>query len=206
MKKLVLKTALITFGAALVLVALVFIIVSSSSPVAMMNLTASMGMDGASGDYAYTAYERTEEISYLAYSCEMAAIRKEDAAIVSRCETLFKHEKFAEYCAKKDGEPDRAPEEISQYVSGGYAQFLYGQYACALLRTEEAEKAADFAIEAAGEAFPENNAAIALAIEAHSLEKKDFCKLYAEKLRACSANENERCKDIIKILEDFANE
>ena len=45
MKKLVLKTALITFGAALVLVALVFIIVSSSSPVAMMNLTASMGME-----------------------------------------------------------------------------------------------------------------------------------------------------------------
>lgn len=207
MKKLILKTAFITLGAALVFVALVFVIVSSVSPVTMMNLTASMGMDGASGDYAYSAYSRTEEISYLAYSCEMAAIGKENKSVIGRSEELFaREEEFASYCAERDGTPDKVPESISKYVAGSYAQYLYGQYVCALYRTGETDKAVEFAIGAAESEFSENNAAIALAMECREQGDKEFCKTYAERLSGCSAKDHERCKDIIKILEDFANE
>ena len=62
MKKLVLKTALITFGAAVLLGVLILMILCFAAPKTMMDFTASMGMDGLSGNFAYSEYERSGDL------------------------------------------------------------------------------------------------------------------------------------------------
>ena len=53
MKKIIVRTALITLGITLIMAIAVFGIVSFCFPASMMEFTASLGMKNLSGDYAY---------------------------------------------------------------------------------------------------------------------------------------------------------
>jgi len=97
MKKLVLKTALITFIAACVVLLSLFGIMSLAAPVAMMNITASLGLGGMSSDYAYEAYGRNEEIGYLARAAEVAYANGNYKKADDRFKELIAHQSFKEY-------------------------------------------------------------------------------------------------------------
>ncbi|MGN0823059.1 MAG: hypothetical protein ACI4NG_04735 [Candidatus Gallimonas sp.] len=211
MKKLVVKTALVTLGATILLLGLFFGISAACSPAAMMRLTAAFGMDEASGRYAYDVYVQSGDLSCLAYACEIAIAHKSDDAAIERLDALFKEDAFAEICASRDGdlsEYNSAQESAGSgiSVSGGYDQYLYGGYACALYRLGRAEEASAFAIGKTGAEFSANNASVALALEAVQNKDKQFCAEFARSLSASAARENEDCKKFIQILEDFANE
>ena len=98
MKKLILKTIFITCGIALMLLFAVFGIVSLWAPSAMMNFTASLGMETVSGDYAFQEYERSGNISCLARSFLIASRHKDDRNADQRFEILFGLEGFGEFC------------------------------------------------------------------------------------------------------------
>ena len=102
MKKLVLKTALITFIAACVVLLSLFGIMSLAAPVAMMNITASLGLGGMSSDYAYEAYGRNEEIGYLARAAEVAYANGNYKKADDRFKELIAHQSFKEYCESRD--------------------------------------------------------------------------------------------------------
>ncbi len=201
MKKLILKTALITFAAALVVVAAVFGICSLAAPATMSRFTASIGLDGLSGDYAYSAYQSTGDIEHLAYSAEVAAARG-DASTVKKYEELFNHEGFSAYCEKRNA---LVEEGLKKYVSD-YGQFSYGNYACALLQAGEGDKAITAVVDYCKAPLSERNALAVLAGEGMNRGDKEFCKKYADALKSSAFAQDEQCKKIILDLEGYANE
>lgn len=174
MKKLILKTALITFGAAVLLTAAVLALVCVTAPGAMMDLTASLGMERASGYFAWKEYERTEDIDCLVRSFVIAAGNGQDETAVERFEELYKQEGFSEYCEKNAPSGD----VFTGYSLRGY---LCGLRACAgyhLAKDAAAKKAElDFAISETPSSFPEGNAVSMLALEAIGKKDGAFCKV-----------------------------
>ena len=73
MRKIVLKTAIITLGVTIILAVAVFGIVSLIAPAQMMRLTLSLGLDRIGADYAFQEYERSGDVDYLARSFEICA-------------------------------------------------------------------------------------------------------------------------------------
>ena len=197
MKKLIIKTAAITFGVALVVMLMAFGICSFAVPQVMMQFTDYIGLEEASADYAYVAYQRSGEVEYIAHASEIAIRRSRDEVIILRLEEFMNDDQFAEYCSGADGE-DAQP--------GGYAQYIYGNYACALYRTGEKQEATDFAFSVNEESFPRNNAIVALVFEAISAKDKAQCAEISSRLSGCPYVGEEYCQNIISILEEFANE
>ena len=206
MKKLIVKTALITLLTAVVLGISVFGVCSLFAPAAMMQFTASIGMTGASGDYAYSAYCKTGELSYLAYSCEVAA-ETNDSRARERYELFINHEGFSAYCSDRDEQTaQQLPDGLAQYTQGGYERYTYGKYVCSLLRAGKGDEAIAYAVSTLKGEFSENNAVIALAMQAIKDNEKQVCIKLATALRADAISSNDECQEIITILEDFANE
>lgn len=203
MKKLIVKTALITLGAAILLGALLIVILSFSAPKVMMDLTASMGMESVSGNYAYGEWERSGDLDCLARSFLIAAKHDDETALV-RFEALYADEGFSAYC--EAGAPmDEAIDEgklpdysYRDYLTGTAARVKYR-----LAKTDAEKKAAiDFAVSETDEAFPEGNPLIALAAEI--LQEGSGADLLAA-LRAGDFAHNEQYEAIVKILEEKAN-
>ncbi len=201
MKKLILKTALITFVSALVVVAAVFGSLSLFAPAVMSRFTASMGLETLSGDYAYSAYQRSGEIEYLAYSCEVSATHEESVA-VKRYEELFAVEGFSVYCGTRD---EKVEESMKAYVST-YEQFSYGNYACALYRENRKKDAIKAVLDRSQSPVPKNGALYLLANEGIRKGDKEFCKTLAQRLTESAFANDEHCKTIISDLEVYANE
>ena len=86
MRKLVLKTALITLGVVLVLAVAAFGVISLCAPAVMCDFTLSLGMESVSADYAYQEYQRSGDLAYLARSVELAAGRNDAKAEEQRTE------------------------------------------------------------------------------------------------------------------------
>ncbi len=201
MKKLIIKTALITFVSAIVFAAALFGILSLFAPAAMMRFTASLGFRQLSGDYAYSVYTSTGDIEYLAYSCETAAESVQNVT-AERYALLIEHDGFSAYCQQKDAEV--AGSEYAEYVLSDYAQYSYGKYACALLRQGNGEGAIDFALSHLNGEFGQNNCVTALAMEGIRTQNEPFCQNLAARLKASEFAENENCKEIISVLEEFS--
>ncbi len=204
MKKLILKTALITFASAILILVIVFGSLSIWAPSIMCEFTASIGLKGLSGGFAYSAYEATGEIDYLAYACTVASDGKE-AITVERYEKLFEEEGFLQYCAAQD-ELQRG--NFAGLPMGSYAQYCYGNYACALYREGEASGAIAFVFTALEGRFEESNCAISLSLAIVQANDKTNATQMKTQLEAYSvASEDEpRKQEIITILEEYINE
>lgn len=201
MKKLILKTALITLGVALVISISVFGIVSFCAPVAMMKLTASLGMESISGDYAYQEYQQSQNITYLALSFEIAADCKNDSVAQTRFEELIAHEEFEAYCAEQDALTDQAVSEIS------YRSYIYGKGICVkyrLARTqEEKEEVYEYALQETP-SFEAWNPVFFLSLEAVEAEDTSFCQYLLQNIPNAGFEETQSYLSIISILEEFA--
>ncbi|MGN1077299.1 MAG: hypothetical protein ACI4ST_02170, partial [Candidatus Gallimonas sp.] len=136
MKKLVLKTAIITFVVTAVLAIAAFGVTSFLAPSVMMRFTASLGLESVSGDYAYQEYERSGDLSYLARSFLIAADRDSDKKANERFTVLYgedgseRREAFSAYCAEYTVDDSSLPEsarglEYRMYLCGRAAVVRY---------------------------------------------------------------------------------
>lgn len=199
MKKLILKTALITFGGAVVLLVLIFVILSFAAPKAMMDFTGSLGMDGVSGNFAYAEYERSGDLDCLARSFLIAA-ETDDAVASERWEKLYGDENFSSYC--ETGAPDA--EELPAY---GYRDYLMGTAVRVRYRlaatAEEKTAVIDFAISETDKSFPAGNPVIALAAEALKAQDGGVLQQLSAALEASDFQKNDDYMRLQEALEGF---
>ena len=205
MKKLVLKTALITLSASIVMVFALFGILSLAAPGVMMNFTDKLGLTGLSGDYAYQEYERSGDLDCLTRSFLIAADHKQDGKADDRFEALRTDKNFEDYCAKASV-PD-----ITGVPKYDFRAYLFGQAARVkyrLAKTAESKAAViDFAVEATGAGFALGNPVISLAAEAARAKDKLLCGDLADRLKAEDKFErNDLFNSIVAQLESIAAE
>lgn len=130
-------------------------------PQTMMKLTYNLGMEKASIWFAEISYDRSDNVYYIAYATEVA-IGQQDYAKIDDCgEMLIKDEGFTSFCEDKTS----AEMELT------YEQYLYGQVCIAKYERANAAEAVDRAFALTGNAFPKNNAVVAVLITA--LQKGD---------------------------------
>ena len=126
MRKIVLKTALVTLGVVIVLAVAAFGIASLCIPATMSELTYSLGMDLISSDYAYQEYERSGDLAYLSRSFELAAANGRDQKAEKRFDELYAADGFDEMCAQRDAQ---TPPVV---VGGEEITYSYRDYVCGL--------------------------------------------------------------------------
>lgn len=159
MKKIVIKTALITLGAVIALLALAFGIASLAFPKNMSEICEDMGNYKLAASYAERQYSYTGSTEDL-YRCADLYIRLADRSkTVEYCGKLVDRQNFKEYCGKN-------------------VQYVYGSYATALYLSGNDDKAVEVAEMSVSDGFSIPNAYATLTIEA--VEKSD--KKFGEKL------------------------
>ncbi len=157
--KVILRAALSTLAAILVLFAFMILSLTYIFPSTMMGITYDLGMDGASITCAKRAYERADEVYYIGFATEVA-ILVEDFEEIDECGSkLIKNENFTAYCEEKNG-------ELGSGVNGSYGQYVYGQVSIAQYRLAKKTTAVETAFEGVGNSFPKNNAVVALTLTA----------------------------------------
>lgn len=201
MKKLILKTAIVTVCITLILAVSAFGIASLSAPSFMMRITASLGLDVMSGDYAYAEYERSGSLYYLARSAEIAAGTAHYRTAEERYGQLTESEGFSEFCAEQDKAVGS-----SEYVKGTFEQYVYAQSALVRYKTGEKQSAVEYAEAHCDRSFPANNVYIVLTVEGIGANDKEFCALLSESMASAGFAENEDFNNIKKILEEFLHE
>lgn len=213
MKKIILKTALITFGVTIILAIAAFGITSFCAPSAMMNFTASLGMESISGDYAYQEYERSGDLGCLARAFAIAAEKKDNRTANERFELLYgeegseRREAFETLC--RDQAVDDVKVDGDKKVETSYREYLTGLAAGVkyrLAKTEEDKTSAcDFAI-AQTAAFTAGCPAASLTLEIVSAKDGETASVYLGKIRAQNYEENETYLRFIKFLEAVVHE
>ncbi len=213
MKKIILKTALITFGVTIVLAISLFGIVSFCAPASMMRFCESIGLENISGDYAYQEYQNTKKLDYLAHSFEIAADHGSYSVADERFEELYgesgseRRQEFAEYCAQQDN--SALNEKVPDF---GYRAYLCGQAATVkyhlALTDDEKSAVCDFAIGETAEALSEDSPVISLAVACIDNKDGDFCSLLLGKVEGERKflKENAHYQNLVKFLEEAVNE
>ncbi|MDE7158344.1 MAG: hypothetical protein K2N74_02110 [Clostridiales bacterium] len=222
MKKLILKTALLTFAISLVFLLAIFGIMSFAAPTVMMKFTASLGMDGISGDYAYQAYKSSsgeDRLSYLVRAFETAAERGDNRVARDRFAELFGEEdserraEFEAYCAEQaklqfpEGTSDKV---IESYKNFSYRGYLCGQAACVYYRLakndEEKADALAFAFAQTGETLSvENSPLYYLALESAEENDGQFCLSIYDGMNERSYEQNKAYQKIETALKSCKN-
>lgn len=221
MRKIVFKTIFITLGIVLILAISAFGILSFAAPKAMMNFSASLGLDAISGDYAYQEYRRSGDINYLAYAFEVAANEGRPAA-AERFEEFYENEGFASYCTEQDGQD--LGEDIPKL---NYRSYACGLGACALYAVAETDEEKlevyTFALSETSEEFEPSNPVVSLALAACEADDAEFCGIILDNLenedkfnelrkQATLEDASQRTEgyelylEIIDLLEEAANE
>ena len=217
MKKLILKTAVITLGVTLILAVSVFGIVSFVATSAMMRFCDSLGLESISGDYAYQQYQLNGDMDCLARSFEIAAMREKDAVADERFKEFYgeegseQREVFGEYCV----EQDNAEKEIilpiafsgSDYRSYVCAQATLVKYRLAVT-AEEQQAVCTFAVLESRADISPLCPLVALVEENSVVKNPSFCGMLLVEIRSERKfnTANERYMNIVKILEDASNE
>lgn len=203
MKRLILQTALTTLAVAFLLAVALFGLISHYSPATMMRLCGEIGLNGISGDYAYRAYEREGDISYLAYSARVGAESGEYAKAVSRFEILFSSDRevLLRFCEEQDASLD----DMSAYLKGSYYDYLSGLYVRSEYLIGEKEQALSLATELTEESFPSGNPFIVLTVTAVDARDADYCQVLSDKMQEIGYS-SPTYQEFHLILEEYLNE
>ena len=115
--KVILRAALSTLAATVILFACMLGGLCLFYPSTMMNITYDLGMDASAVHHATRAYTRLDDVSYIAFATEVA-IGADDDEELAECGDLFiADEQFSEYCAARTAELGD--------VEGTYEQYVY---------------------------------------------------------------------------------
>ncbi len=171
--KVIVRAALSTLAAILVLFAVMLLALSFIFPSTMMRIAYELGMDGASVTCAKRAYAQTDETYYIAFATEVA-IGADDDEQIEECGLKFigdDEQAFKAYCADYQS-------KLSN-LNGTYDQYVYGQVCLAQYRQGKTAEAVATAFSGLHNAFPQNNAAVILAmtaVGAHDTETVSLIK------------------------------
>lgn len=205
MKKIILKTAFITFGITLILAVSLFGIVSFCAPAWMMTFCESLDLNNIGADYAYQEYQNTRDLRYLAHAFEVAAANKNYAVAEGRFEELYGDEGFDAYCKAQSN--DGLPEGIPDY---DYRAYLCGLAACVkyhmalALTDDDKSDVCAFAISETPSELQEESPLIALAIEAIDRGDTSFCTLLLSRIGSETKfdTQNAHYRKLIIFLEE----
>ncbi len=159
--KIILRAFLTTFASILILFLFMITALVCVYPQTMMELTYDLGMETSSIWFAEVSYDRSDDIYYIAYATEVA-IGQHDYDKVDACgEQLIKDEGFSAYCAEKN-------KNVPDGATITYEQYIYGQVCIAKYKRHRVDKtkAVNRAFELTGQAFPRNNAVVAVLLTA----------------------------------------
>lgn len=198
MGKLIVKTAAVTFSLLVAAALMLFGIVSLSAPAAMMELTDSLGMNGASAYYSLAVYDRSGDISDLAVAVEKSYDVGHYSDAAEYGQKMLGDDAFAEYCAARDEDT-----EGSSYILGDYRQYAGGIVSSAQYYSGEKETALDTAFEVLGQTFPETNAVSILAAAASGSDDVEFCRsilAQLEELNVENAQDRQNLQDFFEAL------
>lgn len=177
--KVILRAALSTLAAIVILFGFMIFALCYIYPSTMMNIAYDLGMDGASITCAKRSYKRSDEVYYIAFATEVA-ILSEDYEEIAKCGALFaEDDEFATYCKTRNG-------ELGSDVQGTYEQYVYGQICVAEYQIGEKAEAVNDAFAYVGNAFPQNNAVVAVLVTAlgeHDLTTVESIKGKMEQLQ-----------------------
>lgn len=218
MKKLILKTALITLGVVLILALSLFGIVSFCSPVSMMNFFNSLGLESIGGDYAEQEYRNSGDLRYLAHAFEVAAEAKKYELANKRFSMLYGEtpegrQAFYDLCNEIDKEdlPATLPGGSAlppEVLAIGYRSAICGRAAQVKYyiadTPEEQEDVINFAVSETGEEFTLECPFVQLSAAALGQNDSVFCARLRERLLSESKfnRENEFYKNIESLLEE----
>ena len=148
--KVIVRAALSTLAAIIVLFGCMILALCFLYPSTMMNITYDLGMDKASVKYAMRAYDRTDDVYYVAFATEVAIGADLDEQIEDCGLAFTQNSDFTQYCLERDAKMN---------LGGDYAQYVYGQVSLAQYRQGEKDEALATAFSALAEnTFPKNNA------------------------------------------------
>ena len=169
MDKLILRAILTTLASIVALCAIMLLTLCLVFPSTMMQITYELGMNGASIGFAKTAYDRTDNIHYIAFATEVAILDGDTQNVVICGNKLLSDNEFESYCQNKN-------QNKPQNAKGTYQQYFYGQVCVAEYNAATSVgvkmNAVDKAYASLGEnAFPENNALVAILLA--SLRQQD---------------------------------
>lgn len=176
--KVIVRAVLSTLAAIVVLFGFLFLTLCFLYPSTMMKITYDLGMDGASVKYAMRAYNRSDEVYYVAYATEVAIGADLDEEIEECGLAFVDNADFEEYCKARDEKM-----QLTAGLEGQYAQYIYGQVSLAQYRQGETDEAVKTAFAALKEnSFPKNNAVEGLALTALMAKDGVTAKKIEEKM------------------------
>lgn len=184
--KVILKAVLSTLAAVFLLFAFMFVALIGLYPATMMELTYDLGMDSSSIKYAKRAYNRSNDVYYMAYATEVA-IGLNDYEKIEECgEKLIADDEFADYCAT-------ANESLPETATITYDQYVYGQVCVSKYEIGKKTEAVERAFELVEGSFPRGNAVVAVLYSALGEEDSDTVTVIEGKMKQLS-------------IENFSNE
>lgn len=191
MKKIVIKTALITLGSAIALLVLAFGIASLAFPKNMSEICENMGNPKLAASYAERQYDYTGSTEDL-YRCARLYIRVGDREnTIKYCEKLVEKSDFKKCC-------------------GNNVQYVYGNYATALYLSGKDDDAIKIAEKSVEDGFVIGNAYVNLTLQADAKEDKEFGEKLLSSLKKIGEPQNEaQLKDynaVKTILENLTGD
>ncbi len=164
MKKLILKTALITLASVIGLSAVIYGVFALCFPLSLANLFENMGMDGVAVAYYRLNYEKTGDIVDLGDVCVKIEISDNAKKAERYILELVEHKDFNSYCTEKDSE--KSPIKSRD--------FFYGKLVIASKKNSGIEKAIERAKNCVSEDYTEFNPFRLMISEENLLDREDL--------------------------------
>lgn len=195
MTKVVLKTALKTILAVLVVIIIGFTVLSLGFPKTMASFFEDGGSYSFAAGYASLSYSYSGDVADLARCVHDYIAADRDDKVSQFGDDLIKHENFSEYCKS---ETERLGLDYKQYVCGKIAVSKYKTG-----DKQGAMKTVDGALTEVG--FPANNAFVQLLLTVKEKNDKDFGDELLVYVKTVTPKDSEaEYYDAIKsILEEF---
>jgi hypothetical protein len=194
MRKLIVKTALISLASAIGAVALVCLIGALAFPSWASDVCYDMGMYGASATLAESAYNASESEESLSVLVERG-ILAEDSAIVLEYGTRLIETDYFKQTTKNEG------------YSGNYKGYIVGNVAVCTYKNGNATSAVELALSGIGEGYLPYNSMQHLIYAALSSEDKDLALQIKTAIEGLSfpLEQQQLLLQDVAMLSDFAN-
>lgn len=187
MKKIILKTSLITVAALAAAALLIFSLWILISPQTMATASEKTGNYSFAVTCANLKYKYSKDPDDLSRCCQDSILSGKDKLVIKYCEKLLSHEKFDEVCERKDN---------SLNATLNYKAYICGSLALSQYRQGELDKALSSAEEGGADGF------IKLVLEVCERGNIDEAKAVKEKLISIEYV-GDTADGLIKILNEF---
>lgn len=164
MKKVVVKTAFLTFAIVFAAAAIALVILFFGFPQTAADMFEKTGDYKSAARFAVIRYSRTGDVDDLGRVVMDSILADDDPYVEKYGQELIKKDGFSEYCARED--EYYASRGEAKYTSS-IKQFICGEVSCSVYRLGDFDKGFQIAKEAFGKTdeFPRGNAIAALSVE-----------------------------------------